>query len=60
MADPDMMEYTTLVQKMVSDYNVVNGLRKKISVHDREKGEKCRQIQKKMLDLFVSAVDETK
>lgn len=60
MADPDMMEYTTLIQKMVSDYNVVNGLRKKISVHDREKGEKCRQILKKMLDLFVSAVDETK
>lgn len=60
MADPDMMEYTTLVQKMVSDYNVVNGLRKKISVHDREKGEKCKQIMKKMLDLFVNAVDETK
>ena len=60
MADPDMMEYTTLVQKMVSDYNVVNGLRKKINVHDREKGEKCRQILKKMLDLFLSTVDETK
>lgn len=60
MADPDFMEYTTLVQKIVSDYNVVNGLRKKISAHDREKGEKCRQILKKMLDLFVSSVDETK
>lgn len=60
MADPDMMEYTTLIQKMVSDYNVVNGLRKKINVHDREKGEKCRQILKKMLDLFLSTVDETK
>lgn len=60
MADPDMMEYTTLVQKIVSDYNIVNGLRKKITAHDREKGEKCRQILKKMLDLFVGSVGDTK
>lgn len=60
MADPDMMEYTTLVQKMVSDYNVVNGLRKKITAHDQEKGEKCRQILKKMLDLFAGSVGDTK
>lgn len=60
MADPDMMEYTTLVQKMVSDYNIVNGLRKKITAHDRKKGEKCRQILKKMLDLFVGSVGDTK
>lgn len=56
MADPDMMEYNTLAQKLQADYKVMNDLRKKISVHDREKGEKLKQFQKRMVSMWVEAL----
>lgn len=56
MADPDIMEYNTLAQKLMADYNVMDGLRKKISVHDREKGEKLKQFQTKMVSMWVDTL----
>ena len=52
MADPEIMEYNTLAQKLISDYNVLDGLRKKIALHDSELGEKLKQFQKKMVSMF--------
>lgn len=60
MADVDVMEYNTLAQKLMSDYNVLNGLRKKITVHDRETGEKLKQFQTKMVSLFSNALESNK
>lgn len=60
MADPDIMEYNTLAQKLISDYNILDGLRKKITVHDREVGEKLRQFQEKMVAMFADALDGTR
>lgn len=60
MADRDLMEYNTLAQKLISDYNVLNGLRKKISVHDHEDGEKLKQFQTKMVSMFADALESTR
>lgn len=60
MADRDIMEYETLAQKLISDYNVLNGLRKKITVHDREAGEKLKQFQTKMVAMMADALEITK
>ena len=56
MADPDVMEYNTLAQKLLSDYNVLDGLRKKIAIHDKETGEKLKQFQTKMVSMFVDSL----
>lgn len=60
MADVDVMEYNTLAQKLMSDYNVLDGLRRKISVHDRETGEKLKQFQMKMVSMFQDSLEGTK
>lgn len=52
MADPEIMEYNTLAQKLICDYNVLDGLRKKIALHDLELGEKLKQFQTKMVSMF--------
>lgn len=52
MADPEIMEYNTLAQKLICDYNVLDGLRKKIALHDAELGEKLKQFQTKMVSMF--------
>lgn len=56
MADPDVMEYNTLAQKLMADYNIMDGLRKKITVHDKEVGEKLKQFQTKMVSMFVDSL----
>lgn len=58
MSDPDIMEYNTLAQKLIADYNIMDGLRRKITVHDKEKGEKLKQFQKKMVSLWVDSLME--
>lgn len=60
MADVDVMEYNTLSQKLMSDYNVLDGLRRKITVHDRETGEKLKQFQTKMVAMFQDSLEGTK
>lgn len=60
MADVDVMEYNTLAQKLMSDYNVLDGLRRKITVHDRETGEKLKQFQTKMVSMFQEPLEGTK
>lgn len=60
MADRDIMEYETLAQKLISDYNILNGLRKKITVHDREAGEKLKQFQTKMVTMMADALENVK
>lgn len=60
MADVDVMEYNTLAQKLMSDYNVLDGLRRKITVHDREVGEKLKQFQTKMVTMFVDSLEGTR
>ena len=60
MADRDIMEYETLAQKLISDYNVMDGLRKKITVHDREVGEKLKQFQTKMVTMFADSLEGTR
>ena len=56
MADPDIMEYNTLAQKLISDYNVLDGLRRKVTVHDKETGEKLKQFQEKMVAMFQDSL----
>lgn len=60
MADPDVMEYNTLAQKLMADYNAMDGLRKKITVHDKEVGEKLKQFQTKMVSMFVDSLQGIK
>lgn len=60
MANPDVMEYNTLAQKLMSDYNVLDGLRRKITVHDQETGEKLKQFQTKMVSMLQASLEGTK
>ena len=60
MADVDVMEYNTLAQKLMSDYNVLDGLRKKITIHDRETGKKLKQFQTKMVSMFQDSLEGAK
>ena len=60
MADVDVMEYNTLAQKLMNDYNVLDGLRRKITVHDREVGEKLKQFQTKMVTMFADSLEGTR
>lgn len=55
-ADPDIMEYHTLSQKLMSDYNVLDGLRKKLTVHDKETGARLTQFQKQMVSTWADAL----
>lgn len=49
MADPDIAEYNTLIQLLMRDYNVLDGLRRKIAVHNKENGEKLKKMQTAMV-----------
>ena len=60
MANPDVMEYNTLAQKLMSDYNVLDGLRKKIALRDSEIGEKLEKFQTKMVSMFVDSLQAIK
>ena len=60
MANPDVMEYNTLAQKLMSDYNVLDGLRKKIALRDAETGEKLEKFQTKMVSMFVDSLQGIK
>lgn len=57
MADPAIMEYNTLSQKLMADYNVMDGLRRKITVHDKKAGEKLRQFQVEMVAMWADALE---
>lgn len=57
MANPEVMEYNTLSQKLMADYNVLDGLRRKITVHDKEVGAKLLQFQKKMVGMMTASLD---
>jgi chromosome segregation ATPase len=56
MADPAVMEYDTLSQKLMADYNVLDGLRRKITVSDKEVGAKLLQFQKKMVAMMSASL----
>lgn len=56
MSDPDIMEYNTLAQKLMSDYNVMDGLRRKITVHDKESGEKLKRFQTKVVSMWADSL----
>lgn len=58
LADRALTEYETLSQKLMSDYNVLDGLRRKITVHDKEVGEKLKQFQTKMVSMMSGVLGE--
>ena len=55
-ADPDMMEYHTLSQKLMADYTVLDNLRRKMKANDKEIGAKLVQFQKKMVSAWAKAL----
>ena len=55
-ADPDMMEYHTLSQKLMADYTVLDNLRRKMKANDKEIGAKLEQFQKKMVSAWAKAL----
>lgn len=58
MASPDIAEYNTLAQKLMSDYKVLDDLRKKITVPDKETGAKLKQFQTQMVSMWADALNK--
>lgn len=48
-ADPDLVEFNVLAQKLRQDFNTLDGMRRKISVGDKEKGDKLLEFEKKLV-----------
>lgn len=55
-ADPEMVEFNVLAQKLRQDFNILDGMRKKITVGDKEKGEKLLAFEKKLVTVWAQAV----
>ena len=55
-ADTDVMEYNTLSQKLQADYKVLDDLRRKIKVRDKELGLKLEQFQEEMIRSWAQAM----
>lgn len=55
-ADPDVMEYHTLSQKLMADYKAMDDLRRKIKVSDKETGTKLEGFQQKMVKMWADAL----
>lgn len=55
-ANPTIMEYNTLAQKLQQDYSILDGLRRKMTVHDRAIGEKLLQFQMHMVSAWLDGM----
>lgn len=55
-ADPDVMEYHTLSQKLMADYKILDDLRRKIKVNDRESGMKLKKFQEELVRRWAQAL----
>ena len=55
-ADPDMMEYHTLSQKLMADYKVLDDLRRKMLTGDKETGKRLTEFQKQMVATWADAL----
>lgn len=55
-ADPDVMEYHTLSQKLMADYKILDDLRRKIKVNDRESGMKLEKFQEELVRRWAQAL----
>lgn len=56
MADPAVAEYKTLLEKLNADYTSLDGLRRKITAHDRETGQKLGKLQEKVVTMWARAL----
>lgn len=55
-ADPDIMEYHTLSQKLMADYKSLDDLRKKIMTSDKDTGKRLKEFQKQMVAVWADAL----
>lgn len=55
-ADPEMVEFNVLAQKLRQDFNILDGMRRKITVGDQEKGAKLLAFEKKLVTVWAQAV----
>ena len=55
-ADPEMVEFNVLAQKLRQDFNILDGMRRKIAVGDKEKGEKLLAFEKKLVTVWAGAL----
>lgn len=56
MASPAVAEYKTLLEKLNADYTSLDGLRRKITAHDRETGQKLEKLQEKVVTMWAQAL----
>lgn len=56
MNDPAIQEYNTLLQKLMQDYRCMDELRRKITAHDKQAGEKLRQFQEKVVEVWAENI----
>lgn len=55
-ADPEMVEFNVLAQKLRQDFNILDGMRRKIAVGDRDKGEKLLAFEKKLVTVWAQSL----
>ena len=55
-ADSEMVEFNTLAQKLRQDFNILDGMRRKITVADKEKGGKLLEFQKKLVTVWAGSI----
>jgi chromosome segregation ATPase len=56
-ADPEMVEFNVLAQKLRQDFNTMDGMRRKITVGDKEKGAKLLSFEKKLVTVWAAQLD---
>lgn len=56
-ADTEMVEFNVLAQKLRQDFNILDGMRRKITVGDKEKGAKLMAFEKKLVTVWAAQLD---
>lgn len=56
MADPAVMEFKTLLEKLNMDYSNLDAQRRRIAAGDKETGRKLAQIQEKVVTMWAQAL----
>lgn len=56
-ADPEMVEFNVLAQKLRADFNILDGMRRKITVGDKETGTKLLAFEKKLVTVWAAQLD---
>ena len=55
-SDPDLIEFNILAQKLRADFNVLDGMRRKVSVGDKDKGALMLKFQRKLVEPWAQAL----